>query len=191
MENKEQNTPNTPKASLSKPDSVFLKMAKDLWVELISPSLKNLLSNLIKNGSDYLIYRKDIKSNNQGRFSNGGNYTNYSFQNYSNNNGYTNYNFSNNNQQINSINWKKATVSDYNSVNFNNPTEARNLLQALTSKIEATGMVSVAEMYDALDIPFDYVTNDYGWTSLRTASVYLSNGKWYIKFPKPISFKSI
>ena len=78
MENKEQNTPNTPKASLSKPDSVFLKMAKDLWVELISPSLKNLLSNLIKNGSDYLIYRKDIKSNNQGRFSNGSNYTNYS-----------------------------------------------------------------------------------------------------------------
>ena len=96
MENKEQNTPNKPKASLSKPDSVFLKMAKDLWVELISPSLKNLLSNLIKNGSDYLIYRKDIKSNNQGRFSNGGTYTNYSFQNYSNNNGYTN-----NSQQIN------------------------------------------------------------------------------------------
>ena len=180
MENKEQNTPNTPKASLSKPDSVFLKMAKDLWVELISPSLKNLLSNLIKNGSDYLIYRKDIKSNNQGRFSNGSNYTNYSFQNYSNNNGYTNYNLSSKSQQINSINCKKATVSDYNS-----------LLQELTSKIEATGMVSVAEMYDALDIPFDYVTNDYGWTSLRTASVYLSNGKWYIKFPKPISFKSI
>ena len=51
MENKEQNTPNTPKASLSKPDSVFLKMAKDLWVELISPSLKNLLSHLMKNGS--------------------------------------------------------------------------------------------------------------------------------------------
>ena len=82
-------------------------------------------------------------------------------------------------------------MSDYSSVSFTNPTEAKNLLQALTSKIEATGMVSVAELYDALDIPFDYVTNDYGWTSLRTASVYLSNGKWYLKLPKPISFKSI
>ena len=50
--------------------------------------------------------------------------------------------------------------------------------------IETYGFVTVADLYDMVDLTPPYTANKYGWTNLRNADVVRIRDGWIVKLPK-------
>ena len=72
----------------------------------------------------------------------------------------------------------------FEDVIFDSKVNAVRVLQRLNEAIEAYGVVSVNDAYDACDLSAPYTYNNYGWTSLNSAYVDRNRrGEWVIHFP--------
>ena len=73
---------------------------------------------------------------------------------------------------------------DYEDIEFKSRADAENVLRNMQDILEDYKMVRVADMYDLAGLEHPYTSNDYAWTSLRTAEVIRTRGGWVIKMPK-------
>lgn len=64
--------------------------------------------------------------------------------------------------------------------------EAEEILTRLDEAIEAYTMVSIADLYDLINMPSDYTDQKYGWKNLRSAEALRVAGGYWLKFPKAI-----
>lgn len=75
---------------------------------------------------------------------------------------------------------------DLERVSFSNRTDAEMVLSSMENVLADYPFVRVSDFFDFAGISTDnYQTADYGWTSLREATIHRDmNGEWYISFPR-------
>lgn len=79
----------------------------------------------------------------------------------------------------------KGGQYNYDDVILDSRMEAEEVLDVMQGLIEEYGMVSLADMYDAVGMTSNYTDNKYGWYDLNTASISGNRGSGYfIKLPR-------
>lgn len=145
-----------------------------ILTEVIIPGFQKLISDMVKNGIDWLIYGVGGRSSNvpQSPFSN--------FRQIS----YDRYYSSAPKPQPQPT--PRAGSYDINDILFNDKGDAVQVLSTLKEWLNRYGRVSVGDFYDLVNIPYNFTDEKYGWKDLSVTEVIRSNGKYLINFPRPI-----
>lgn len=79
------------------------------------------------------------------------------------------------------------TRFDYDNIVFETRADAEAVIEQMFDIIDRYGMVTVADLYDMVEMSHPFTSNDYGWTSLRNADVIRARGGGYVlKLPKAL-----
>lgn len=141
--------------------------------EVIIPGFQRLVTDIVKNGIDWLIYGSKGTRRNNG-------VNNVSYYKY-----YDHYGGVNNGAPSIPISaYKKPSVFSVNDVIFDDRGEAEAVLLRMIECIERYGMVSVADYYDMIGQKCAFTDQKYGWTNLANASVIRCQDGYSIHFPK-------
>ena len=74
---------------------------------------------------------------------------------------------------------------DYDDILFETRGDAEAVLDEMSNVIDRYGFVRVMDMYDMADVSIPpYTSNNYGWTSVRSAEVLRTHEGYVIKLPK-------
>ncbi len=142
---------------------------------VIIPGIQHLLSDVIKNTVDGLIYgTKNVRTDQRGGISNVL-YSSY----YNRASGSTGYPVIPK-QTANS----RSSVYSVNDVTFANRGEAEEVLYRLREAIERYGMASVSDFYDLISQSHAFTDSRYGWRDLKEASIDRVRDGYSISFPK-------
>lgn len=141
------------------------------WIfsEVLIPSFKKVISDVVTNGIDMLLYGKASGPSNStaSKIS----YRSYYQRSYdeplrsgSSNNGF-----------------------DYDNILFNTRGDAEAVLTGMEDLLDKFDTVSVADFYELSDVACpSYTANKYGWSTLRGAEVLRCRDGYIIKLPKPV-----
>ena len=77
-----------------------------------------------------------------------------------------------------------ANRFDYDSIVFEYRSDAEAIIEQMEGIIASYGFVTVADLYDMAGRSHPYTSNDYGWTSLRSADVVRTREGYILKLPK-------
>lgn len=141
-----------------------------LIMDVIVPATKKMISEIVRNGIDMLMY---------GESGRGKTYTGSSDK-----VSYRSYYGSNDNRNNNS-GTKVRSVFDYDNVVIPTRQEAEEVIRRMDEIVEVYGMVSVADLYDLCGVTdHNYMNAKYGWMNIRTAeAVRVANG-YILKLPR-------
>lgn len=170
-----------------KKESEFSKLKKQFFTEdvhsvkgyvltnVIIPGIQRLLSDVVKNSIDWVIW--GIKGNSNPSGIRNVSYTSY----YSNQNRQPSY-------QQQAMQSASQTPGAYrvNEIIFNDRGEAEETLLRLKEEAERYGTVSVADFYDMVSIKHSFTDVKYGWSDLRSADIQRNRDGYSIRFPKVI-----
>lgn len=145
-----------------------------ILTEVIIPGFQKLISDMVKNGIDWLIYGVGGRSSSssQSPFN--------SFRQIS----YDRYYSSAPKPQTQPT--QRASSYDINDILFDDKGDAVQVLSTLKEWLNRYGRVSVGDFYDLVNIPYNFTDEKYGWKDLSVTEVVRSNGKYLINFPRPI-----
>ena len=135
--------------------------------DVIIPSVKSALSEIVKSGIDIALFGSTKKNNNNSQYVS---YSSYSTR------------FGNGNA-VNVTPKTNINQYDFDNVQFATRSDAQNVLNAMIAIIDQYGVVSVADFYDMLGKTTPWTANDFGWDNLSTASIRPSRGAWIILLP--------
>lgn len=139
-----------------------------LFMDVFVPALKKLVSDVVRDGIDMLLYGKT--GGDKSRKS--GTYVSYS-----------NYSGSRRDERRDGDS-RVRTRFDYDDLVFESRGEAEAVRQQMEDVIDRYGLVTVADMYDMADLTAPYTASKYGWTSIRTAEVTRVKDGYILKLPK-------
>lgn len=81
------------------------------------------------------------------------------------------------------------TRFDYDNIIFETRADGKAVIEQMIDIIERYGMVTVADLYDMVEMSHPFTSNDYGWTSLRNADVIRARGGYVLKLPKALAIE--
>ena len=82
----------------------------------------------------------------------------------------------------------RSSTYDYSDLSFDNKEDAERVLETMCDIMDQFNYVSVGDMYDAAGQQTMSTDFDWGWTSLRSASVQRDReGYYYICIGRPIA----
>lgn len=141
-----------------------------LFMDVFVPALKKLVSDVVRDGIDMLLYGKTggDKSRKSGTY--------VSYSNYSNGR----------RDDRRDSDSRVRTRFDYDDLIFESRGEAEAVRTQMEDVIERYGLVTVADMYDMADLTAPYTASKYGWTSIRTAEVTRVKDGYILKLPKAV-----
>jgi hypothetical protein len=143
-----------------------------IFMDVLIPAAKKLISDVVTNGIDMLLYGES------GRSRKG---TNASYISYN--------RFSERGSDRHEPSSTRAARStyDYDNVEFDNRVDAEEVLNGLDAIIEQYGHARVADLYDLAGITkYNYTDNNYGWLNLSTAKVARVRGKYMLELPRAV-----
>lgn len=141
-----------------------------LLTDVLIPSFKKALSDIVTNGIDMLLYGKSGVSNAARTTASKISYNSYS-------------SYYAKPEPAKSI--PSGSVLDYDNIIFNNRGDAEAVLTAMDDMLDRYGVVSVGDLYDMADISTsNYTVHKYGWTNIRSAQVIRVRDGYMIKLPK-------
>lgn len=146
-----------------------------VFIDVIIPGIKRLMSDIIRIGSDIMIFG----SRGSGDRNRGSNNISYSSL-YTGSRHNTSYN------QIPQSTYTKNVFSGLNEVVMFDRGDAEEVLISLREQIDRFGSVSVADFYDSIGQSSPFTANKYGWRDLRDAEVIRVRDGYSIQFPKAI-----
>lgn len=73
---------------------------------------------------------------------------------------------------------------DYDQIEFRSRDDAEKVLTRMDEVIETYGHVRVSDLYDLMGMTCDYTCNDYGWTNLSTARVVRTRDGYVLDMPR-------
>lgn len=154
------------------------KTVKDYVVkEVITPGIKNIVSDIVKNGLDMFFWGKSGKNRPTSPASRV-QYNNYSGI------------YSSQQRAQARMNQQRSQEPKsyyYNTLTFKDRNDAVAVLERMREQLGVYLMVSVADLNDFAGVTGTYTDNKYGWTDLSTASVVNVPGEgWIIDLPKAI-----
>lgn len=143
-----------------------------ILIDVLIPSAKKAISDIIKNGIDMLLYGSTGRSRDSiaGKIS----YSGY----------YNGDRRDSDRRQLS--NTQGRTRYSYDDIFFDTRGEAEEVLSRMDELIEMYGLVRVADLYDLVGITGDYTDNKYGWKNIRNARVERTRDGYAIKLPRAL-----
>lgn len=148
-----------------------------ILMDVIVPTLKDLLSDVVKNTIDTILYGGPTRSRSDSRRRSGG---------------YVEYNRFSDRRDDRRDSRTVSVTSRYSfdDIEFETRGDADYVLQQLDAIIDTYGMATVADLYDLAGMSRDYTDQNYGWTSLGDARISRVRGGGYaLEMPKVKSLK--
>lgn len=146
-----------------------------ILMDVLVPSVKRALSDIIKNGIDMLLYGStggDRKGSIAGRVS------------------YRDYYDKKDSRSDQNSSYKYRTRLSYEDIILESRGEAEEVLYRMDELIELYGVVRVADLYDMVGVSCDFTDNNYGWKSIKSAeAIRLRDGGYALKLPKAMPVK--
>lgn len=145
----------------------FSIIKSDILRNIIVPSLKKAVSDIVKVGIDMILY--DSKQTQSSKVS----YRNY---------------YDRDNDKVragSSIN--RFNNLDYDDILFETRGDAETVLDAMNDIISQYGIVTISDLYDLARVPNDNFTlNRYGWSSISGACAIRVRDGYILKLPRAI-----
>ena len=142
-----------------------------LVMDVIVPATKKMISEIVRNGIDMLMYGESGRS-----------------KNYSGNSdkvSYRSYYGSNDSGRNNNSGSRAKSVFDYDNIMIPTRQEAEEVIRQMDAIVEKYGTVSVADLYDLCGVTdHNYMNAKYGWTSIRTAEAIRVRDGYILKLPR-------
>lgn len=141
-------------------------------MDIVVPAIKKMVSEIIRNGTDMLMYGESGRGKNYN-----GNSDKVSYRSYygSNDSG------RNNSQSSN----RTRSVFDYDNIVIPTRQEAEEVIRRMDEIIEIYQMVSVADLYDLCGVTdHNYMNAKYGWMNIRTAEAVRVRDGYILKLPR-------
>lgn len=161
------------KSELRKFTDIFISEDVDnvksyILVDVLVPSIKKAVSDIIKNGIDMLLYgESDRRSSSTA--------SKVSYRSY----------YDKDKRDSRPPNRNRAGYG-YDDIVLDNRGEAEEVLERMDELVATYGMVSVADMYDLMGVTPNYTDNKYGWTDIRSAKVVRIQQGYVIKMPRAL-----
>ena len=159
------------KSEIKKFTDLFISEdANSVWNYIVSdilvPSIKKTISDIVTNGIDILLNGEpSSKKKSSG--------SKVSYRSY----------YDSQNDYRSNISTKSRF--DYDDIVFETRGDAERTLDLMQEIIDQYEFVSVADLYDMVDLVAPHTANRYGWTSIRNACVIRETGGGYvIKLPR-------
>lgn len=154
------------------------EVKKNLIEQVVVPRLKELACDIISGGAERIFLGQDRATR---PASNGVRLINSLVRNA---NQITNYSTSSLNTTNTATSTTKHTFEDIVLVDR---AAAQDLLDTLREAIAYNGNVSIAELYDALEVPDlgQWTDNDFGWKNLNNVQIVRVSSGYWLKLPKP------
>lgn len=150
-----------------------------ILMDVIVPTLKDLLSDVVKNTVDTILY--------------GGSTPSRDGRTRRRNDGYVAYNRFSDRRDDRRYEAHSSVASRYSfdDIELESKGEADYVLEQMDALIDNYGMVTVADLYDLVGLSArDYTDQNYGWTGLRNARVVRVRGGGYmLELPRVVSLK--
>lgn len=141
--------------------------------DVVVPAIKDMIVNSIKEGADMVFYGQSQPRRGTSVLSGGGRQT-------------TPY------SRISTGAAEKPTMSararaahDFGDIILENRIEAETVLDGLMTILDQYDVVTVADLYDLVDIEGQFTDNKWGWTDLKTAGTKHVRGGYLLMLPRP------
>lgn len=139
--------------------------------ELIIPTIKNTISNIVRDGIDMLLFGSPRRDNKPRGAIGHVDYTKYS------------------RDEPRTTNATRSAIYRHEDIVVDTRGEAEEVITQMEAVIETYGMVSVADLYDLVGISGNYTDHKYGWTNLHNAEPIRVRDGYMIKLPKALPLK--
>lgn len=147
-----------------------------IFNDVVVPTVKDLISDVIKSAVDTILFGGSSSRRNGNRRRN---------------DGYVSYNRFSDRRDDRRDN--RASVTSRYSLDdiiLDSKGDAEYVLEQMDAILDTYGMVTVADLYDLVDISRDYTDQNYGWTSLGGARVTrVRDGGYMLELPRVTSLK--
>lgn len=141
-------------------------------MDIVVPAIKKMVSEIIRNGTDMLMYGESGRSKNYN-----GNSDKVSYRSY-----YGSNDSSRSNSQSSN---RTRSVFDYDNIIIPTRQEAEEVIRRMDEIIEIYQMVSVADLYDLCGVTdHNYMNAKYGWMNIRTAEAVRVRDGYILKLPR-------
>lgn len=140
-------------------------------MDILVPTIKKAVSDIVTNAVDMILYGESGHSRKRP------NASKVSYREYY------------DRRQEERAQPRVRSTYDYDDILFDNRGEAEAVLDLLCEQIETYGMVSVADLYEAVGETGTFTDNKYGWTNLRGTEVRRERNGYVIKLPRVIPLK--
>lgn len=166
------------KTEMQKLTDIFLaddvgNVKEYILFDVLVPAVKKALSDIVTNGIDMVLYGETGHTKKNGTASKIS---------------YRGFYEKESERKNNTVNRTRAGYR-YDDIILETRGEAEDVLTSMDDLVDAYGMVSVADLYDLVDITGDYTDNNYGWADIRSASVVRTKDGYLLKLPKVIPLK--
>lgn len=139
-----------------------------VFFDVLVPALKDLVSDVIKNGIDRILYGETNRSEKRGKASK------ISYRRF----------YEDRDYDYRDRRGPIRTGYDFEDYILDNRGEAEEILMTMDDILDQYGVVSVLDYYDLLGVSSTPTDNKYGWTNLRNAKVVHVRGGYIIKLPR-------
>lgn len=145
-----------------------------IFMDVLVPAIKKAIYDIVTNGIDMFLYggTGKGKSNSSGQKVS---YRNFYDQKNNNNPGYRG-----------SENTRSHNAFDYDDIVFSNRGEAEAAKRQMQDVIARYGVVTVADLYDMVDLTAPYTSQKYGWMDVSSAEVVRVRGDYTLKLPRAV-----
>lgn len=144
-----------------------------IFMDVLVPAIKKAIYDIVTNGIDMFLYGGSGK----GKSSTSGakvSYRNY-YDQKNTNSGYRG-----------SENTRNQSGFDYDDLEFENRGDAEAVIGQMQGAIGKYGFVTVADLFDMVDLPTPYTSQKYGWMDVSSAEVIRYRGKYRLRLPRAV-----
>lgn len=143
-----------------------------IFMDVLVPAIKKAIYDIVTNGIDMFLY------GNTSRSKSGSSGTKVSYRSY--------YDQKNNGGYRGSENTKNRNGFEYDDIVFDNRGEAEAVKQQMQATIDRYGVVTVADLYDMVDLTAPYTSQKYGWMNVNGAEAIRSRDGYILKLPRAV-----
>lgn len=136
-----------------------------ILMDVLVPAIKKAVSDIVTNGIDMLLYGEA-----RGAKKCAGDYVSY--RNYS------------DPRRDDRRETRARSGFDYDDIIFDTRVDAEAVREQMDDMIDRYGVVTVADMYDSVQLTAPYTANKYGWTNIRNADIVRVRDGYVIKLPR-------
>lgn len=139
-----------------------------VFMDVLVPAIKKAISDIVTNGIDMILYGEARSSSRRGdsRVS------------------YRSYYDERRDGQYDSSSRSSRSRFDYDDIVFGSRQEAVDVREEMQHAIHRYGVVTVADLYDMVELTAPYTAGNYGWTSVDRADIDHTRDGWIIRLPK-------
>lgn len=146
-----------------------------IFMDVLVPAIKKAVYDIVTNGIDMFLYGGSGK----GKSSSSGSKVNYrNYYEQKNNNNNSGYRGSENNKNRNGF--------EYDDIVFNNRGEAEAVKEQMQATIGRYGVVTVADLYDMVDLSAPFTSQKYGWMDVSGAEAMRVRDGYVLKLPRAV-----